>query len=142
MRTKTLVIVALAFAADGHVPPAPDCRGAVVSELPVGGGCESRGLSRIPAVEGRPRDGEGLGGRCGAILCEFDQPKRRPGPGGIFTMQFGHRGRQPQPCLLVVAAAVGRQAGEIVRAARIVGPAGAAARGDERDTRKNGRLER
>ena len=121
--------------------PAPFNSRVFVSELPVGGGGEPRGLSRILAVERRPRDGERLCGRCGTILREFDEPKRRPGLGGLFTMQFGHRRCQPQPCLLVVTNVVGRQTGEVVRAARIVGPGGAAAGREERDTRKNGRLE-
>ncbi len=87
--------------------PTPNGRSVVVSELPVGGGGEPRGLPGILAVEGRPRDGECLGGLRGPILCEFDKPKRRPGLGSIFTLQFGHRGRQPQPCMLVVTHVVG-----------------------------------
>lgn len=130
----------LSFRGDGA--PIPDGRGVVVSELAVGGGGVQCGLSRILATKGRPREGECLGSRGGSILFEFHEPKRRPGLGSILTIQFGHRGRQPKPCPDGVTSVIGFQAGEIVRAADIGRPAGAAAHRKKRGTRKNGRLER
>lgn len=126
----------------GDGAPIPDGRGVVVSELAVGGGGVQCGLSRILATKGRPREGECLGSRGGSILFEFHEPKRRPGLGSILTIQFGHRSRQPKPCPDGVTSVIGFQAGEIIRAAGIGRPAGAAAHRKKRGTRKNGRLER